>query len=82
MNCSQSWPLIFFCKRGDGHDDGVVLVLTHARLSLGSEQAHHLERQVADADRLSDRVRRAEQVLAYGVAEHCHVGRAVSRRPR
>ena len=52
--------------RGVRHEDLIVHVLAHA-LALGGHDADHLERLVADADDLADRIRvGAEQLLVDG----------------
>ena len=52
--------------RHQGHDDHVVLVLSHGRLPLAGKHANDLERLVVDADVLPDRVLAAEEVRGDG----------------
>ena len=55
--------------RHQGHDDHVVLVLSHGGLPLAGKHANDLERLVVDADVLPDRVLAAEEVRSDGRAD-------------
>src|SRR5262249_8067405 len=68
----------------------VVLILTHAGLTLGREHADDLARQLLDPDLLAQRIGCAEQLLLRGFTEHAEhapgldfdVGQAPARGDR
>jgi hypothetical protein len=61
----------------DGNEHGVILILPLRGLPLAGEHADHRQRDLLDANHLTDRVSAAEEVLRDRLPEQHHLGGAI-----